>query len=80
MQQALQITATRVEAYTARLALVEPQAHAFDLWLSSNVNYAVGTVAQALAGAGAQMGRTRLFAFLEQRGWVYRHQSQWHRY
>lgn len=80
VHQALQITAQRVETLTARLALVEPKALAFDHWLSSNVNYSVAAVAQALAGAGAEMGRQRLFTYMDEQGWIYRHQGQWNPY
>lgn len=78
VQQALQITAQRVESLTARLALVEPKADAFDRWLSSNVDYSVGHVSNALAIAGAEnMGRNRLFAFLSNIRWAYKADGQW---
>ena len=72
VQQALQITAARVERLTARLAIAEPKAAAFDRWLSSNVHYGVAEVAQALHDLGAHMGRNRLFADMAARGWIYR--------
>ena len=80
VHQALQITAQRVETLTARLALVEPKATAFDQWLSSNVDYPVAVVANALAGLGADMGRNRLFDWLEAARWIYRipPKGQWH--
>ena len=78
VQQALQITAARVERLTARLAIAEPKAAAFDRWLSSNVDYSVGHVANALAIAGvSNMGRNRLFAYLDECRWAYRADGQW---
>lgn len=87
MHQALVISTQRVQALTAtieqqgaRLALVEPKADAFDRWLSSNVDYPVAVVANALAGLGADMGRNRLFDWLEAARWIYRipPKGQWH--
>ena len=72
VQQALAITAARVEKLTAQLAIAEPKAAAFDRWLSSNVHYGVAEVAQALHDLGASMGRNRLFADMATRGWIYR--------
>ena len=78
VQQALAITAARVEKLTARLAIAEPKADAFDRWLSSNVDYSVGHVANALAIAGvSNMGRNRLFAYLDECRWAYRADGQW---
>ena len=85
VHQALQITAAKVAALTAtvehqtaRLRLVEPKAAAFDRWLSSNVDYAVGDVAKALANAGVpDMGRTRLFRELHKLNWIYRDGRSW---
>lgn len=79
--QALAITTARVESLTARLAVAEPKAAAFDRWLSSNINYSVGHVAKALSMAGVPMGRTRLFTKMQYLGWIFRnHQSQWEPY
>ena len=79
--QALAITTARIESLTARLALAEPKAAAFDRWLSSNINYSVGHVAKALSMAGVPMGRTRLFTKMQDLGWVFRnHQGQWEPY
>ena len=85
VHQALQITAAKVAALTAtvehqtaRLRVVEPKAAAFDRWLSSNVDYAVGDVAKALAIAGVpDMGRTRLFRELHKLNWIYRDGKCW---
>lgn len=91
--QALAITTERVKALSAtvetqkaRLAVVEPKAAAFDRWLSSNADYAVGEVAKALACAGVEIGRQRLFAHMgaprpRGLGWLYRDQrDQWQPY
>ena len=81
VQQALAITAARVEKLTAQLAIAEPKAAAFDRWLSSNVHYGVAEVAQALHDLGASMGRNRLFADMATRGWIYRDQrGDWRPY
>lgn len=78
VHRALTITAAKVEKLTARLALVEPKATAFDLWLSSNVDYSVGHVANALAAVGVpDMGRTRLFRWLNEHRWAYKADGQW---
>ena len=79
--QALQLTTARVEKLTARLAVVEPKAAAFDRWLSSNVHYGVAEVSQALHDLGADTGRNRLFAYMQERGWIYRDQrGDWRPY
>ena len=80
VQQALAITAARVEKLTAQLAIAQPKADAFDRWLSSNVDYPVAVVANALAGLGADLGRNRLFAWLDANHWIYRTavKGQWH--
>lgn len=80
VQQALAITAARVEKLTAQLAIAQPKADAFDRWLSSNVDYPVAIVANALAGLGADLGRNRLFAWLDANHWIYRTaiKRQWH--
>ena len=79
--QALQLTTARVESLTARLAIVEPKAAAFDRWLSSNVHYGVAEVSQALHDLGADMGRNRLFAYMQDQGWIYRDQrGDWRPY
>ena len=81
IHKALTLTAAKVESLTARLALVEPKAAAFDRWLSSNVHYGVAEVAQALHDLGADMGRNRLFADMATRGWIYRDQrGDWRPY
>ena len=79
--QALQLTTARVEKLTARLAVVEPKAAAFDRWLSSNVHYGVAEVSQALHDLGADTGRNRLFAYMQERGRIYRDQrGDWRPY
>lgn len=78
VHKALTITAAKVEQLTARLAIVEPKAEAFDRWLSSNCDYGVGHVANALSAAGVQdMGRTRLFRWLAENRWAWRSDGQW---
>lgn len=83
--QALQITNERVKALAAtvedqrrHLAIVQPKADAFDRWLSSNINYAVDTVAKALRTSGVRIGRNRLHDLMRTPrregglGWTYR--------
>lgn len=65
----------QLAAQAEQLAIVGPKADAFDLWLSSNVDYSVAAASQALVKAGAQnMGRNRLFSWLQLHKWVYRDQ------
>lgn len=81
VQQALQITAERVQKLERHLAIVQPKADAFDRWLSSNIDYSVGSVAKALSIAGVpDMGRTRLFHWLREHRWAYRDASGWQPY
>ena len=78
---ALTVSVARVESLTARLAVVEPKAAAFDRWLSSNVHYGVAEVSQALHDLGADTGRNRLFAYMQDQGWIYRDQrGDWRPY
>lgn len=72
--------ALETEAQQSRLRLVEPKAAAFDRWLSSNVDYSVAHVANALATAGAATGRNRLFDYMADIGWIYRvpPRGDWH--
>lgn len=82
IHKALTLTAAKVESLTARLALVEPKAAAFDRWLSSNVHYGVAEVAQVLHDLGAVQGRNRLFEYMYRScGWIYRDQrGDWRPY
>ena len=81
IHRALTVSVARVESLTARLAVVEPKAAAFDRWLSSNVHYGVAEVSQALHDLGADMGRNRLFAYMQDQGWIYRDQrGDWRPY
>lgn len=81
IHRALTVSVARVESLTARLAIVEPKAAAFDRWLSSNVHYGVAEVSQALHDLGADMGRNRLFAYMQDQGWIYRDQrGDWRPY
>ena len=72
--------AAESERRRARLTLVVPKADAFDLWLSTNINYAVGTVAKALCAAGADSGRTKLFDYMAELGWIFKAGRQWEPY
>ena len=72
--------AAESERRRAHLTLVAPKADAFDLWLSTNINYAVGTVAKALCAAGADSGRTKLFDYMAELGWIFKAGRQWEPY
>ena len=72
--------AAESERRRARLTLVVPKADAFDLWLSTNINFAVGTVAKALCAAGADSGRTKLFDYMAELGWIFKSGRQWEPY
>ncbi|WP_167853917.1 phage antirepressor [Acidipropionibacterium timonense] len=64
----------------ARQQILAPKARAFDLWLSTNVDYSVGQIAKALHKAGAttleidgtrrSMGRNNLMCWLRENHWV----------
>ena len=82
IQLATQLKAERSQrlALEERQRLLTPQAHAFDLWLSTNADYSVAQIAKALHKAGAtrltvdgrdrSMGRNNLMSWLRHNGWV----------
>jgi len=55
-----------------RIAELEPQAEVAAKLLDAEGDLAVGEAAQVLTRAGIKTGQGRLFAALEQRGWIYR--------
>lgn len=70
--RALQITTEKVAALTARLEHVEPRAEAWDAIASAEGDYSVGDAAKILSRAGVLTGSTRLFAQLQDMGWIFR--------
>lgn len=61
----------------AQMRVLAPKASAFDLWLSSNINYSVDAAAKALCAAGAITGRNRLHKQLGELGWDYKTTEGW---
>lgn len=72
VHQALAITARRVDELTQRVAELEPQAEVAAKLLDAEGDLSVADAAQTLTRAGIKTGQGRLFAALEQRGWIYR--------
>lgn len=71
----------RIEAQAATIAVLEPKAGAWDLWLSTNADYSIKQVAAALHHAGVEtidlgdgkphvMGQNNLLRWLRLREWV----------
>lgn len=60
---------------TAQVEHLAPKAEAADAWLEAKGDYEVGDAAKLLSRAGAKTGRNRLFNFLWDRGWIYKHAS-----
>jgi prophage antirepressor-like protein len=71
----------RIEAQAATIAVLEPKASAWDLWMSTNADYSVRQVAAALHHAGAEtidlddgkphvMGQNNLLRWLRLHEWV----------
>lgn len=76
----------RIAAQDRTIAVLEPKADAWDLWISSNANYSVKDVALALHHAGAEtivldgakpysMGQNNLMRWLRLNGWIAKHQN-----
>ncbi len=58
---------------SGQVAQLEPKARTFDLFLGASGDYSVGEAAKILSrDHGINIGERRLFAFMEQSGWVYR--------
>lgn len=58
---------------TAQVEHLAPKAEAADAWLEAKGDYEVGDAAKLLSRAGAKTGRNRLFNFLWENGWIYKH-------
>ena len=66
------------ERISAELAEVTPRAEAFDHFLSGDRDYSVGAAAKLLVAEGYVTGERRLFAELDERGWLFRREGHWH--
>lgn len=71
---------TAREIAEARVAELEPKAEVADRLLDADGDMSVADAAKALSRAGMQLGATRLFTVLSQRGWIYRGiaDQRWH--
>jgi DNA-damage-inducible protein D len=68
----------RAELAEARVAKLEPAAAAWTELEDADGDYAVGDAAKILARAGIDIGRDRLFTFMESIAWIYRDsQKRW---
>lgn len=65
-----------LEAATARVAELEPAAHAWDELVDTGSTLDVAAAAKKLREAGVLMGRTRLYAYLRDIGWVFKFGTQ----
>lgn len=59
-------------ALTAKVEEQAPKVGAYDGFLGADGDYSVGEAAKLLSRAGVPTGQTRLFAYLEECGWVFR--------
>jgi len=69
-----------LEAKDARIAKLEPPAAAWTELADAAGDYAVDEAAKVLCRAGIDTGQRRLFAFMGEIGWIYRHQKHWAAY
>jgi phage antirepressor YoqD-like protein len=72
VHQALTISVRRVEALTARVAELEPQAAVATKLLDAEGDLSVRDTAQVLTRGGVKTGAGRLFTVLEAKGWIKR--------
>lgn len=81
VHQALQITAAKVEALTARVAELEQPARAWDHLASASGDYSVNEAAKTLSRDHSVLtGERRLFAQMQKWGWIYRQGGDWRPY
>lgn len=84
--EALRELASTVEARAAaeaRVAVLEPAAAAWDVMVSSSGDYSMDEAAKILSrDPSIEIGRTRLFTYLSEQGWIYRSgtRGRWHAY
>lgn len=65
-----------LEAATAKVAELEPSAHAWDHLVDTGSTLDIAAAAKKLREAGVLMGRTRLYAYLREIGWVFKYGTQ----
>jgi len=72
-----------IEQSKAEVAELTPRAEAWDVMVSANGDYSVDEAAKILSRDDLiEIGRTRLFSFMADAGWIYRqgHRNRWHAY
>lgn len=72
-----------IEAGQQKIVELTPKAKAWDVMVSSNGDYAVDEAAKILSREPSiEIGRNRLFTFMQELGWIYRHGARrnWHAY
>lgn len=67
-------------ALTAKVEEQAPKVGAYDGFLGADGDYSVGEAAKLLSRAGVPTGQTRLFAYLEECGWVFKRGGRRHPY
>ena len=67
-------------ALTAKVEEQAPKVGAYDGFLGADGDYSVGEAAKLLSRAGVPTGQTRLFAYLEECGWVFKRAGRRHPY
>lgn len=65
-----------LEAANAKVAELEPAAHAWDELVDTGSTLDVAAAAKKLRESGVLMGRTRLYAYLREIGWVFKFGTQ----
>lgn len=70
----------RAELAEARVAEMAPQAAAWNALAEATGDSSVADAAKVLCRAGINTGRDRLFAYMAQIGWIFRHQGHWAAY
>ncbi|GMA26151.1 antirepressor [Luteimicrobium album] len=72
-----------IEQSKAQVAELTPRAEAWDVMVSAAGDYAVDEAAKILSrDPGIDIGRTRLFTFMAEAGWIFRqgNRNRWHAY
>ena len=78
VHQALQITAAKVEALKADLAIAQPKADTWDAICSGKGDYTITDAAKILGRAGVKTGPRKLHQQMLKLGWVYQNaRNKW---
>ena len=72
MAKALVEAQSTLEAKEAKIAELTPKAERFDGFLGSTGDMSVAEAAKHLCRSGIDIGSRRLFAWMEEHGWVFR--------